>query len=114
LPQGHPAVDSHDASRVLLGEPTETYAIRSTLSLPSGGKLWYREGDWKAIAFLGSGGNTQPHKRKPERGEPKGQLYNLREDIGEQHNLYLERPDVLKRLQRRRREVYPDAPFGGI
>lgn len=114
LPKGHPAVDSHDASRVLLGAPTETYAIRSTLSLPSGGKLWYREGDWKAIAFLGSGGNTQPHKRKPEPGEPKGQLYNLREDIGEQHNLYLERPDVLKRLQRRRREVYPDAPLGGI
>lgn len=114
LPNNHFATDSNDASRVLLGERTEPYAIRSTLSLPSGGKLWYREGDWKAIAFLGSGGNTKPNKRKPERGEPKGQLYNLRNDVGEEHNLYLERPDVLKRLQRRRLEVYPDTPLGGI
>lgn len=114
LNAGHTAVDSHDFSRVLYGESTDTYAIRSALTLPSGGRLWYREGDWKGIAFLGSGGNSLPKKHLPGPGEPKGQLYNLREDIGEQHNLYHERPDIVKRLQHRRREVYPDTGVGGF
>lgn len=44
-------------------------------------------------------------KAKP--GEPIGQLYNLNEDIHEDHNLYAEHPekvrelmDLLKRIQK--------------
>ena len=114
LPAGHPAVDSYDASAALLGTAKDPYSIRSTLALVSGGKIWFRERDWKAIPFLGSGGNSEPRKRRSLPGEPKGQLYNLREDIGEQNNRYVTEPAVVESLQRRWKTLAADAPLGGI
>lgn len=61
-----------------------------------------RNGPWKLIPGLGSGGFiTTPNTREPEPGEPEGQLYHLGRDPGEQNNLYDERPDVVERLQGR-------------
>jgi arylsulfatase A len=114
LSPDHHAVDSRDASAVLLGQVTEPYAIRSTLALVSGQKIWFRNRDWKAIPFLGSGGNSEPKKRRSLKGEPRGQLYNLREDVGETRNRYLTDPNVLEALKRRWKSISPNAPLGGI
>jgi hypothetical protein len=57
-----------------------------------------REGDWKLIEGLGSGGFTKPSSVEPKEGGPAGQLYNQADDPSETTNLYLERPDVVKRL----------------
>jgi arylsulfatase A len=96
------------------GKAGDRYAIRSTLSLVSGQKLWFRERDWKAISFLGSGGNTEPKKHRSKPGEPRGQLYHLGKDIGEEENRYQSHPEILKKLQQRRRDLFPNSPLGGI
>jgi hypothetical protein len=57
-----------------------------------------RQGDWKLVEGLGSGGFTPPNREKPTPGGPAGQLYNLADDPGEQANLYAKRPDAVKRL----------------
>jgi arylsulfatase A len=59
-----------------------------------------RNGDWKLITQLGSGGFSPPRRIKPEPGSRlTGQLYNLREDIGETKNRFLEYPEIVERLK---------------
>ncbi len=60
--------------------------------------LTVRDGPWKLIPGLGSGGFTSPRTRTPGPDDPKGQLYHLGNDPAEQNNLYDERPEVVERL----------------
>ena len=60
--------------------------------------LAIRQGNWKFIPGLGSGGFSKPSTVKPKKGDPIGQLYNLKKDLGEQKNLYAKRPEIVKRL----------------
>lgn len=62
------------------------------------GMFAIRQGPWKLIQGRGSGGFTAPRKIEPRPGEPKGQLYNLARDPGEQNNLWAARPEVVARL----------------
>ncbi len=62
------------------------------------GMFAIRQGDWKLIEGLGSGGFTNPRQVKPKPGRPKGQLYNLAKDPTEKENLYQQRSDVVNRL----------------
>lgn len=59
-----------------------------------------REGKWKLIDHLGSGGFSKPRRIKPEPNGPKGQLYDLEADPGETRNLWQSRPKVVERLSR--------------
>jgi hypothetical protein len=55
-----------------------------------------RDGKWKLVAGNGSGGREKPL------GEPFGRpyrLYDLSEDIREQHDLLTKAPDTAKRLE---------------
>jgi len=58
-----------------------------------------REGRWKLITHLGSGGFSRPRRQEPREGGPTGQLYDLENDLAETTNLWTERPDVVARLQ---------------
>ncbi len=69
-----------------------------------------RQGQWKLITGLGSGGFTRPARIEPEPDGPTGQLYDLSEDPAETMNLYLERPDVVQRLQAALDRVRGGAP----
>jgi len=63
------------------------------------GHFAYREGDYKLILSYGSGGWTAPNESKAKKdGAPKAQLYNLKDDAGEQKNLYLEQPEMAEKL----------------
>ena len=63
------------------------------------GHFAYREGDYKLILAYGSGGWTYPNENKAiEAGAPKAQIYNLRKDVGEQKNLYVEQSELAERL----------------
>jgi len=62
--------------------------------------LAVRQGDWKYIPSLGSGGFSSPRREKPKPGGPKGQLYNLDADIGETENLWLKEPGVVEELEK--------------
>lgn len=93
--------DSFNFLPVLLGKQSENTPIRTSLAVPSGNnKVTLRMGSWKYMPFLGSGGFTKPSRIKPEKGGPTGQLYNLVEDIGETTNLFLERPDIVRQMER--------------
>ena len=57
-----------------------------------------KQGEWKLIFGRGSGGFTAPKKIEVKPGEPEGELYNLAKDPSETQNVYLQNPDVVKRL----------------
>jgi arylsulfatase A-like enzyme len=94
--------DSHNLLPVLLAEQRER-PVRDTILLQSLGPndLAVRQGSWKYIPWLGSGGFlTKPRREKPEKGQPVGQLYNLDADPAEQHNLHDQQPEIVDRLSR--------------
>ncbi|MCW1430648.1 sulfatase family protein [Novosphingobium sp. JCM 18896] len=62
------------------------------------GLFTIREGNWKLIVGLGSGGFTLPKTVVPAAGGPQGQLYDLAADPREEDNLYDRRPDIVARL----------------
>jgi hypothetical protein len=51
------------------------------------------------IDGLGSGGFTNPQKIEPKAGEPRGQLYNLASDLGQERNVYAQHPEIVRRLR---------------
>ena len=80
--------------------PATTDSARRTLVTRSSARvLAVRDGKWKYIPQLGSGGFSKPRRRKPRDGEPSVQLYDLSNDIGERKNLAGDRLDVLKRIR---------------
>lgn len=104
-----------------VGSATDSYSILPLLtqqadSVPgqpgivhhsSMGHFAIRQGPWKMIELLGSGGFSEPAKVTPLPGGDQGQLYNLTEDPGEENNLYARFPAKaaeLKKLLQKIRE----------
>jgi arylsulfatase A-like enzyme len=74
--------------------------VRASLVHHSGDGLFaIRAGSLKLVEGLGSGGFTPPKHEDPQPGGPQGQLYDLATDPAEKHNLWLERPAEVARLQ---------------
>lgn len=72
----------------------------SPLVLQSGsGFMTIRDGHWKLIQGLGSGGFSNPKRLKPQPGQPSSQLYNLQTDLEESNNLYSKYPKIAQELQ---------------
>ncbi|HKK18220.1 MAG TPA: arylsulfatase [Opitutales bacterium] len=91
--------DSFNILPVLLGVQPEEKPVRGPVVINSRNDTKaILSGPWKLITGLGSGGFSEPRSVKPKEGGPAGQLYNLAEDPGETTNLYLEKPDIVKRL----------------
>ena len=63
-----------------------------------GGMFAVRQGDWKLVLGLGSGGFSAPQYEHPVPGGPTGQLYNMRTDLQEQDNQWSARPDKVQVL----------------
>ncbi|AWX43653.1 Cerebroside-sulfatase [Flagellimonas maritima] len=65
------------------------------------GSFAYRKGDYKAIFCPGSGGWSFPRPNdKAIDSLPKFQLYNLNNDIGEEHNLLNEQPELFEQYRK--------------
>lgn len=90
--------DSYNILPALLDELDGTPIREAVVHHSGSGAFAIRQGKWKLIVKLGSGGWTDPKNGKPEPGGPEGQLYDMEVDIAEQRNLWLERPDVVKKL----------------
>ncbi|MFP6872652.1 MAG: arylsulfatase [Verrucomicrobiales bacterium] len=98
--------DSFDFSPVLLGQQPAGKQVRPPIVMAAGGEtMLIRDGEWKLINALGSGGFSQPRRIKPRPGDPRGQLYNLAEDRVEKNNLYLEKPDIVARLNAKLNDI---------
>ena len=92
--------DSFSLLSVLAGEQPENESIRPpVISVSSRGVRSIKDGQWKLIEELGSGGFTEPVFVEPEFDGPEGQLYNLEEDLQETNNLWNERPDIVARFK---------------
>ena len=91
--------DSYNILPALKGEPLQE-PIREAVVHHSGhGVFAIRQGPWKLITILGSGGWTKPVKEEPVPGGPRGQLYDMSADISERRNLWMEHPEVVARLE---------------
>jgi arylsulfatase A len=62
------------------------------------GHFAYRQGPWKLLLAKASGGWTSPKENQAKAGSPPAQLYNMETDVGERKNLYLEKPEVARKL----------------
>lgn len=94
------AEDSFNLLPALLGKQDYDGARTTLVSHSGSGKFAIRDGDWKLIPQLGSGGFSAPRTAEPTEGGPLGQLYNLSDDLAEEDNQWLTRPDVVERLQK--------------
>lgn len=90
--------DSYSILPVLLGKSGQPVGQPAVVHSSSTGYFAIREGDWKLILGLGSGGFTEPRHIEPLPGQPQGQLYNLAEDKGETRNLYEKYPEKVEEL----------------
>jgi arylsulfatase A-like enzyme len=99
IPDGQ-ATDSFSFFNVLLGRQPEDQPVRGPVVVPSSrGLMTIRSGPWKLIAGPGSGGFLHPSRGERKPAGPRGQLYNLADDLGETRNLYQQHPDVVRRLE---------------
>jgi arylsulfatase A len=92
------AEDSFDFSPVLLGKKLDRPVREAVVHHSGDGTFGIRQGPWKLATALGSHGFSQPQDIKPVEGGPQGQLYNLDDDPEEKDNLWLKKPEVVKRL----------------
>lgn len=72
---------------------------RAVVLHSSEGMFAIREGPWKLVLGLGSGGFSDPKRLDPAPGQPRGQLYHLGRDPGETENLYAKHAEVVARLE---------------
>lgn len=98
--------DSFSFLSVLRGEPTSKQPVRPNLVISTGsGGYSIREGEWKYIDMLGSGGFSKPRRLQPTPGGPENQLYNLNSDPAETTNVTLEFPEISNRLKRKLHQI---------
>jgi arylsulfatase A-like enzyme len=92
------AEDSYNFLPALLAQKSEKPLRDSIIHHSSDGTFAIRQGAWKLALALGSHGFSNPKDIEPQPGGPKGQLYNLADDLAETKNLWLEKPEVVARL----------------
>ena len=100
-------LDTFSILPVLEGRQPEGKPVRGPIVMEAGSSsaMMIRSGDWVFINQLGSGGFSKPTTIKPEPGGPKGQLYNLHDDLAETNNLYLEYPEIVARLTAQMKQI---------
>ena len=92
------AIDSHSIfSQLVSDSKKETY--RSIIHHSSEGHYSIRQGDWKMIEKLGSGGFSLPKTIEPKPGVGQERLYNMREDLSEQINLAEDYPKIIDEMK---------------
>src|SRR5262245_51696725 len=92
------AEDSYNILPALLGKSQKPPIREAIVHHSSDGAFAIRQGEWKLALCLGSHGFSDPRTINPKLGEAAGQLYNLKDDPGEQNNLWLRKPEIVARL----------------
>jgi len=84
------AEDSVSILPCLYGKELDSRTAPAIIHHSGDGMFAVRQGDWKLIEGLGSGGFSNPKREQPGKGEAHGQLYNLENDLQESDNLWLD------------------------
>jgi len=84
------AEDSVSILSCLYGKELDSRTASAIIHHSGDGMFAVRQGDWKLIEGLGSGGFSYPKREQPGKGEAHGQLYNLENDLRESDNLWLD------------------------
>ncbi len=92
------APDSYDILPALLGESSPAPIREAAIHHSVDGMFSIRQGKWKLVEGLGSGGFSVPRRIEPTPGGPQGQLYNLEDDLYETNNLYQDYPEIVRDL----------------
>ncbi len=91
--------DSVSILPALLGKSGAQPLREAVVHHSGNGSFAIRQGDWKLAMVPGSGGWSEPVPGSPEEaGLPPRQLFNLAEDLGEQHNRFAENPEKAEQL----------------
>ncbi|MBC8325321.1 MAG: arylsulfatase [Verrucomicrobia subdivision 3 bacterium] len=90
--------DSENFLPVLVGQRETARQQLITGTKPT--HMAVRQGQYKYIPSLGSGGFSKPSRVQPEPKGPRGQLYNLARDIGETRNLWLDEPRLVESFEK--------------
>lgn len=91
--------DSVSFLPTLLGQPQQEPRV-PLIHHSINGSFAIRQGDWKLALCPDSGGWSAPVPGSAAaRGLPPVQLYNLREDIAEQHNVQHDHPEIVRQLR---------------
>ncbi len=89
----------------VLQNPNHDQPVRADLVVE---KKVYRNGDWKFIDGSGQGGielRYSPHKDQIIREKIAGELYNLKDDLSEENNLYEQYPEKVTEMRKRLHEI---------
>ena len=89
--------DSVSFLPTLLGQAGKS-ARETLVSHSINGSFAIREGSWKLCLCPGSGGWSAPRPGQKDADLPAVQLFNMRDDIGEQTNLQDSQPETVARL----------------
>lgn len=92
------AMDSVSMLPALRGEALEKPLRDFTVHHSIDGTFALRQGPWKFIDGPGSGGWSSQGANAPKADDPRVQLYNLHDDLGETHNLAMEMPDKVAEM----------------
>lgn len=95
---GDAGPDSFNILPSLLGDAEQQAPRGAMVHHSLDGMFAIRDGDWKLIEGLGSGGFTSPQREDAAAGEVSVQLYNLKDDPSETTNVAAENPEVVARL----------------
>lgn len=95
----HTGEDSYSLLPLLHGGDEASNERGAVVHHSMTGMFSIRQGRWKLIMGLGSGGFSEPREGYSAFDDgPKGQLYDMIDDWREQHNLWNERPDIVEQL----------------
>lgn len=89
--------DSHSVLSVLKGDTDDVPGQDALVQHSSRDYFVVRQGPWKLITGLGSGGFSRPSVVEAK-DEMLGQLYHLNQDPGERENRFLQHPEKVKEL----------------
>jgi arylsulfatase A-like enzyme len=96
------AEDSFSLLPLLTGGDSAAWNRAPVIHHSLSGMFSVRQGRWKVILGLGSGGFSEPRQGYSAQPDaPEGQLYDMVDDWREQHNLWSGRPDVVEALTQR-------------
>jgi arylsulfatase A-like enzyme len=100
--------DSFDLTPVLFGKQLDRPLRDVTIHQSGDGTLAIRHGPWRLCPALGSHGFSLPRDVVARQGEAPGELFHLGRDLGETTNLWLQEPEVVRRLTALLRKVQAD------